>query len=261
MTAAAAGSRTLIAGNWKMNGTFAALAEADAIRAGLAERSAARARARVADVLICPPATLIAELARRMAGSPVAVGGQDCHAGASGAHTGDISAEMVKDAGATAVIVGHSERRADHGESDAVVRAKCSAAHRAGLVAIVCVGETAGERRSGVALSVVTRQLAGSLPDSCRAADTIIAYEPVWAIGTGLTPTVGDVGEMHAAIRVALTGRFGAEGEGMRILYGGSVKPANARELLSVAEVGGALVGGASLKAADLMAIIDACGS
>jgi triosephosphate isomerase len=244
--------RPLVAGNWKMNGVATALAEAEAMAKGIA------AGPDKADVLICPPATLVARLAGTVRGSRIGVGGQDCHAKANGAHTGDISAEMLKDAGASAVIVGHSERRADHGEDDAIVRAKCLAAHRAGLIAIVCVGETAAHRQAGQTLAIVGGQLAGSLPETCRAADTIVAYEPVWAIGTGLTPTAGDVAEVHAAIRAALTKRFGAEGAQMRILYGGSVKASNARELMSVANVNGALVGGASLKADDFLGIIAA---
>ena len=210
--------------------------------------------------MICPPATLVAALAKEAAGSRLLVGGQDCHAAASGAHTGDISAEMLKDAGATAVIVGHSERRADHGEGDREVRPKALAAHRAGLAAIVCVGETAGERRAGLTLDVVGRQLAGSLPDKATARDTIVAYEPVWAIGTGLTadsrPTWP---RCTASCAARCSERFGAEGAAMRILYGGSVKPDNARELMAVANVNGALVGGASLKADDFLAIIAAC--
>ena len=244
--------RPLVAGNWKMNGLAAALAEAEAMVKGLA------AAPDKADVLICPPATLVARLAGVVSGSRIGVGGQDCHAKASGAHTGDISAEMLRDAGATAVIVGHSERRADHGEDDATVRAKCLAAHRAGLTAIVCVGESAAQRKAGEALAIVGGQLAGSLPDACRATDTIVAYEPVWAIGTGLTPTAGDVAEVHAAIRAALSARFGADGQQMRIIYGGSVKASNARELMAVANVNGALVGGASLKADDFLRIIAA---
>ena len=242
--------RPLVAGNWKMNGIAASLAEADAMAKGLSNEAA--------DVLICPPATLVAKLADTLAGSRIAVGGQDCHAKASGAHTGDIAAEMLKDAGASAVIVGHSERRTDHLESDALVRSKAEAAHRAGLVAIVCVGETAAERQSGQTLTVVGRQLAGSLPENCRATDTIVAYEPVWAIGTGLTPTVADVAEVHGAIRAALAARFGGEGQAMRILYGGSVKASNATELMAVPNVNGALVGGASLKAADFLGILAA---
>ncbi|WGD31418.1 triose-phosphate isomerase [Ancylobacter sp. WKF20] len=240
--------RPLVAGNWKMNGLKPAVAEfariAEGYDAALQEK---------ADLLICPPATLIAALAGLKAAVPV--GAQDCHAKASGAHTGDISAEMVADAGATAVIVGHSERRADHGESDAVVRAKTEAAWRAGLTAIVCVGETRTEREAGAALDVVRGQLAGSLPDGATAANTVIAYEPVWAIGTGLTPTIADIAEMHADMRSVLVARFGAEGAGMRLLYGGSVKPENAREILHVADVDGALVGGASLKAETFLPI------
>ena len=245
--------RPLVAGNWKMNGLAASLAEVDKLEAGLATRSGL-----AADVMLCPPATLVAAMTARAARSAVAVGGQDCHAKTSGAHTGGISAEMLRDAGATAVIVGHSERRADHGESDAIVRAKAEAAHRAGLIAIVCVGETAGQRKAGQTLDVVSGQLHGSLPDAARAATTIVAYEPVWAIGTGLTPTAADVAEVHATMRAKLKARFGVEGEAMRLLYGGSVKASNAAELMAVANVDGALVGGASLKADDFLGIIDA---
>lgn len=246
--------RPLVAGNWKMNGLRAALGEVEKLKAGLAERSGRVA----ADVMLCPPATLVAAMADAAVGSPVAVGGQDCHAKASGAHTGDIAAEMLRDAGASAVIVGHSERRADHGEDNAVVQAKAEAAYRAGLVAIVCVGETADQRKAGQTLAVVGEQLAGSLPDAASAATTVVAYEPVWAIGTGLTPTAEDVAEVHAMLREALAKRFGAEGAAMRLLYGGSVKASNARELMGVANVNGALVGGASLKADDFLGIIDA---
>jgi triosephosphate isomerase len=238
-----------------MNGLVAALGEARRVRDRLAQADFAPG----ADAMICPPATLVAQLAREAGGSRLQVGAQDCHVAASGAHTGDISAEMLRDAGAAAVIVGHSERRADHGERNAEVRAKAAAAHRAGLAAIVCVGETAGERRAALTLAVVARQLAGSLPDRAAAADTIVAYEPVWAIGTGLTPTPADVAEVHDFVRGALSQRFGAEGAAMRILYGGSVKPDNARELMAVPNVNGALVGGASLKADDFLAIIAAC--
>jgi len=246
--------RPLVAGNWKMNGVAAALAQVDSLKAGLAGRAGRVA----ADVMLCPPATLVAAMAARAAGSAVAVGGQDCHAKASGAHTGDISAEMLKDAGATAVIVGHSERRADHGESDAAVRAKAEAALRAGLVAIVCVGETADQRKAAKTLEIVAGQLAGSVPEGATAATVVVAYEPVWAIGTGLTPTAADVAEVHAMMRAALAKRFGHEGEAIRLLYGGSVKASNARELMGVAHVNGALVGGASLKADDFLGIIDA---
>lgn len=246
------GIRPLVAGNWKMNGLKAALDEAIAVRDGIVASPVA------ADVMICPPATLLMVLAEVTKDGPLQLGGQDCHVAAAGAHTGDVSAEMLKDAGAMAVIVGHSERRADHGEDDRVIRAKAEAAHRAGLTAIVCVGETAGERRAGLTLTVVTRQLAQALPDAATAANTVVAYEPVWAIGTGLTASPEDVAEVHGEIRRALGRRFGGEGDRMRILYGGSVKPQNARELLAVADVDGALVGGASLKAADFLGIVAA---
>jgi triosephosphate isomerase len=244
------GRRPLVAGNWKMNGLLAAVAELDHIIAGAVD-------IRGADFLICPPTTLIAPFAARALGSRVAIGAQDCHAERAGAFTGDISAEMLKDAGATAVIVGHSERRAYHQERDAEVRAKVLAANRAHLSPIVCVGETRSEREAGRALSVVEGQLAGSLPDGVGEDGMVVAYEPVWAIGTGLTPTPDDVAEMHGLIRNHLTGRFGAEGESVRILYGGSVKPSNARELMAVANVDGALVGGASLKADEFLAIAE----
>jgi triosephosphate isomerase len=247
--------RPLAAGNWKMNGLSSTLDEARRVMDRLARADFAAG----VDAMICPPATLLAQLAREAGGSRLQVGGQDCHVAASGAHTGDISAEMLRDAGATAVIVGHSERRADHGERDIEVSAKALAAHRAGLTAIVCVGETAGERRAGLTLSVVARQLARSVPEKARAGDTVVAYEPVWAIGTGLTPTPADVGQVHDFLRKALTARFGDEGAAMRILYGGSVKPENARVLMSIANVSGALVGGASLKADDFLTIIAAC--
>jgi triosephosphate isomerase (TIM) len=254
MTTGQAAIRPLVAGNWKMNGVKASLAEARTLNNRLSAASAC-------DVMICPPATLVSALAGELSGGRVSVGGQDCHAKASGAHTGDVSAELLRDAGATAVIVGHSERRADHGEGDAAIAAKAQAAHRAGLVAIVCVGETADERKQGRTLDVVGRQLAGSVPAGVTAANTVVAYEPVWAIGTGLTPTVQDVAEVHAAMRAALEKRFGAEGARMRLLYGGSVKPQNARELMGVAHVNGALVGGASLKADDFLGIIAAYGA
>jgi triosephosphate isomerase len=241
----------LVAGNWKMNGVRASLAEAAIIRDG-SLRSPAQ-------VVICPPATLISALVEATQGSNVGVGGQDCHVNDSGAHTGDISAAMLRDAGAQFVIVGHSERRTDHGESDAVVCAKAESAHRNGLTAIVCVGETAAERKSGITLEVVGRQLAGSVPPAATAANTVVAYEPVWAIGTGLTPTAADVAEVHAFMRGKLVARFDDEGRQMRLLYGGSVKPSNARELMGIDEVNGALVGGASLKAAEFLGILSAC--
>ena len=245
--------RPLVAGNWKMNGVDASRAEIKALSAALYPVLTQKV-----DVMICPPATLLSRLGQDVAATKITLGGQDCHANAKGAHTGDISAEMLKDAGAIAVIVGHSERRADHGESDAVVRAKAEAAWRAGLVAIICVGETEAERKAGKTLEVVATQIAGSIPDGATAANTVIAYEPVWAIGSGLTPTVGDVAEVHGDLRNRLTARFGAEGSQMRLLYGGSVKPANAAELMAVPHVNGALVGGASLKAADFLGIIAA---
>jgi triosephosphate isomerase len=247
--------RPLVAGNWKMNGLRASAAELAKIIDGARDLTATM------DLMVCPPATLVAQFAADAAsrGSQLLIGGQDCHAEPSGAFTGDIAAEMLKDAGASAVIVGHSERRTYHKETDADVQAKAKAAHRAGLVAIACVGETRAEREASRALAVVEAQLKGSLPDGATAANLVVAYEPVWAIGTGLTPTPADVAEMHRFIRAQLTARFGAAGQGMRILYGGSVKPSNADELMSVADVDGALVGGASLKAADFLPIARAC--
>lgn len=242
--------RPLVAGNWKMNGLTASVAELDAIMRG-AERLPA------VDLLVCPPATLIAQFAALAAGSALRIGAQDCHAKPSGAFTGDIAAEMLADAGASAVIVGHSERRQYHHESDAGVRAKAQAAERAGLLAIVCIGETQGQREAGETLAVIGRQLQGSLPDKADPEGLAVAYEPVWAIGSGLTPTTEQVREVHAAIRAALQQRFGSAGAAIRILYGGSVKPANAKELMSVPDVDGALVGGASLKAVDFLGIAD----
>src|ERR1700735_5194192 len=246
--------RPLIAGNWKMNGLKASMAEFEAMLAGASEV------ADRADLLVCPPATLITDFADKARGSKVlAIGGQDCHSQPSGAHTGDISAEMLADAGASAVIVGHSERRADHGESDMLVRQKAEAAWRAGLTAIVCIGETQQQRDAGQTLEICRGQLAGSLPDAARAGNLVVAYEPVWAIGTGLTPTVGDVEQIHSFIRGVLPVRFNDEGKRIRILYGGSVKPSNAAELMAVANVNGALIGGASLKASDFLAIAGSC--
>jgi triosephosphate isomerase len=241
--------RKLIAGNWKMNGLRA---DGLALAAELARRLAGKRLG--CDLLLCPPATLVHAVAEALAGSGIAVGGQDCHAAPSGAHTGDIAASMLKDAGCSHVILGHSERRTDHHESDAQVHAKVEAARAAGLTAIVCVGETAQQRDAGQALAVVARQLAGSLPDGLSAAQLVIAYEPVWAIGTGRTPTAADVAAVHRHIRSELAGRVD-EAARVRLLYGGSVKPDNARELLHVADVDGALVGGASLKAEDFWAI------
>ena len=243
--------KPLIAGNWKMNGlSKPALRE---VKAVLRHLSGQRPKC---DVLICPPATLLALLRAEMKGSRAILGGQDCHQAESGAHTGDISAPMLADVGCKYVILGHSERRADHAESSQLVAAKTVAAQKAGLAAIVCVGETARERKAGKALDVVSDQLRRSLPKGCTAANTVIAYEPVWAIGTGLTPTARDVAEVHAFIRNRMKRRFGAEGIAMRILYGGSVKAGNAAELLSVPHVNGALVGGASLTAKDFWGII-----
>ena len=245
--------RHLIAGNWKMNGLKSSLAEFEAMREGAASLAAR------ADLLVCPPATLIAGFADQAKGSKLAVGAQDCHPMASGAHTGDLSAEILADAGARAIIVGHSERRADHGESDALVRQKAEAAWRAGLVAIVCIGETQKQRDAGLTLDICGGQLKASLPDGSTGANLVVAYEPVWAIGTGLTPTAQDVEQVHRFIRGILTVRFNDEGGRIRILYGGSVKPSNAAELMAVANVNGALVGGASLKAADFLAIAAGC--
>jgi len=246
--------RPLIAGNWKMNGLKASSAEFEAMLAGASDVAVK------ADLLVCPPATLIAGFAEKARGSKtVAIGAQDCHPQASGAHTGDLSAEMLADAGASASIVGHSERRADHGESDVLVRQKTEAVWRAGLTAIVCIGETQHQRDAGQALDICRGQLDLSLPDQARADNLVVAYEPVWAIGTGLTPTVGDVQQVHKFIRDFLIARFKGEGARIRILYGGSVNPSNAAELMAVANVNGALVGGASLKAADFLAIAAGC--
>src|ERR1700737_305110 len=246
--------RPLIAGNWKMNGLKASMAEFEAMIVG-AGSAASRA-----DLLVCPPATLLAAFAAKASASKtLSVGAQDCHPMPSGAHTGDISAEMLADAGASAVIVGHSERRADHCETDALVRQKAEAVWRAGLIAIVCIGETQRQRDAGQTLDICRGQLNLSLPDGARADNLVVAYEPVWAIGTGLTPTVGDVQQIHQFIRELLMARFSSEGAKIRILYGGSVKPSNAAELMAVANVNGALVGGASLKAADFLAIASSC--
>ena len=245
--------RPLIAGNWKMNGVKASAGELGQMMAGVGDLW------RKVDLLICPPSTLTSTFAAVAQGSHIRIGAQDCHPEASGAHTGDISAEMLADAGAAAVIVGHSERRSDHGETDALVRQKAEAAWRAGLTAIVCVGETRKQRDAGKTLEICGGQLAGSLPDRSTAGNLVVAYEPVWAIGTGLTPTSGDVEQVHRFIRDFLVDRFNGEGAKVRILYGGSVKPSNAAELMGVANVNGALVGGASLKAADFLAIAKGC--
>lgn len=242
--------KKLAAGNWKMNGTQAALAEMAALVAAHPAPSC--------EMLLCPPATLLAAAAAQARGSVLMIGGQDCHAKASGAHTGDISAPMLKDAGASHVILGHSERRADHGETDAQVKAKAEAALAAGLVAVVCLGETEAQRDAGTTLSVCGGQLHGSIPAGATSANLVIAYEPVWAIGTGRTPTIPQIAEVHAYLRAELVKALGEDGQGVRILYGGSVKPSNAGEIFAVPDVDGALVGGASLKAADFGAIVAA---
>ncbi len=241
--------RKLAAGNWKMNGTNAALSEVTKLLAAHPNP--------VCEMLICPPATLIARMAA-LATSPLLIGGQDCHANATGAHTGDISAAMLVDAGASHVILGHSERRTDHAETDAMVQAKTRAAHAAGLIAVVCLGETEAQRNAGTTLAVIGAQLAASLPESVNAANTVIAYEPIWAIGTGRTPTNAEIQEVHADLRARLIARFGTDANEMRLLYGGSVKPSNASEIFALPHVDGALIGGASLKAADFGAIIAA---
>ena len=234
-----------------MNGLAAQLGEIETIAAS------AKATPPLADILICPPATLIARAAQTAAGR-IAIGGENCHTEIAGAFTGDVSAEMLKDAGASAVIVGHSERRQHHGETDAIVAAKAKAARRAGLLAVICIGETKSQRLDGKALSVCGDQIAGSVPDGMTASVAAIGYEPLWAIGTGHMPTSEEIAEMHAHIRQCLLARLGADGKKVRILYGGSVKPSNARDILVLPEVGGALVGGASLKAADFEAIFRA---
>jgi triosephosphate isomerase (TIM) len=242
--------RKLAAGNWKMNGMTASLAEVTALVA--AHPSPA------CEMLLCPPATLIAAMASAAKGTALQIGGQDCHPKASGAHTGDLSAAMLKDAGASYVIVGHSERRTDHDETDAMVKAKAEAAIAAGLIAIVCIGETEAERDSGRTLDVIGAQLDGSVPDGATAAGLVVAYEPVWAIGTGRTPTNPEIAEVHAFLRKRLHARIGSAAAGVRLLYGGSVKPTNATEIFALPNVDGALVGGASLKATDFGAIVAA---
>jgi triosephosphate isomerase (TIM) len=243
-----AGLRQFIAGNWKMNGLRASLVEVEQVKAGIGGTKC--------EVAICPPATLIAAAVATAAGSALLIGGQDCDSSASGAHTGDISAEMIADAGGKLVIVGHSERRTDHSETDAMVRAKAEAAWRARLLPVLCVGETAAQRDVGATLDVLEQQLWGSVPNDTGPEKLVIAYEPVWAIGTGLTPSATDIAEAHAHIRARLTDRFGPVAAAIRILYGGSVKPSNAKEILALDDVDGALVGGASLRAADFLGII-----
>ncbi|MCF3972259.1 triose-phosphate isomerase [Paracoccus salsus] len=241
--------RKLAAGNWKMNGDLATLAEIDALCAEHPEPGC--------EVLICPPAVLIHAMKARTADCPIAIGGQDCHHAVSGAHTGDISAHQLKDAGASYVILGHSERRAHHGETDADVAAKAAAAHEAGLIAIICVGETEAQRDAGETLDIIASQMAGSIPEQATARNTVIAYEPVWAIGTGRTPTNDQIAEVHALMRDRLQARV-ADAADVRLLYGGSVKPGNATEIFAIAHVDGALVGGASLKASDFGGIVAA---
>jgi triosephosphate isomerase (TIM) len=242
--------RPLVAGNWKMNGTRESLGEiksmAEGVMGPLSEKI---------DALICPPATLLYVATALCTDSPLMIGAQDCHQKVSGAHTGDVSAEMIADCFGTHVIVGHSERRTDHHETDHIVRDKAKAAHEADLVAIICIGETEDERDSYSTLDVLKRQLLGSVPDGATAENTVIAYEPIWAIGSGLTPTSEDIAVAHAFMRSELVSRFGKEGAGMRLLYGGSVKPGNAAELMKIDNVDGALIGGASLKAEDFLAI------
>lgn len=243
--------RKLAAGNWKMHGLEAQLAEVDALLAAHPEPAI--------DVLLCPPATLLARMSARIGSGAIATGGQTCHPEASGAHTGEISAQMLRDAGARYVILGHSERRADCHETDEAVRARAEAAQAAGLITIVCVGETEAERDAANTLDIISGQLAGSVPDTATGENLVIAYEPVWAIGTGRVPSVDQIGEVHDFIRGGLERRFGnGVGRSVRLLYGGSVKPSNAAEIFAVSNVDGALVGGASLKAADFSGIITA---
>lgn len=241
--------RTLIAGNWKMNGLQANLAEIERVAAGVVSGDEGP------EVLLCLPATLIHAGSTKAAGSGLKIGGEYCHSKEKGAHTGDISAEMLKDAGASYVIVGHSERRADHGETDSTVAAQASAALRAGVTPIICVGETLAQRDGGQVLAVITAQIAGSIPENASASSIVVAYEPVWAIGTGRVATTEQIAEVHALVRSLLLKRFGEAGQGTRILYGGSMNPGNAAEILGVGEVNGGLIGGASLKADDFLAI------
>ncbi|MCX5514593.1 triose-phosphate isomerase [Kaistia algarum] len=240
----------LVVGNWKMNGLKASAAELGRMIEGYGPELRWKVQ-----MAVCPPATLIQTFCVAALGSRIWIGAQDCNADVSGAYTGDISAEMIADCGGGLVIVGHSERRTKYAESDAQARAKAEAARRAGLVSVLCIGETEAERLAGEAIAVIDSQLAGSVPDGATGSNLVLAYEPVWAIGTGLTPSNADIAEVHAHIRQRLVARFGREGEKIRILYGGSVKPANASEILGIADVDGALVGGASLKAADFLAI------
>ena len=244
-------TRKLAAGNWKMNGSVAALAQLEALAASHADANV--------DILICPPSTLLGQAAARVSGSPIAIGAQDCHYEVSGAHTGDISANMIAETGASTVILGHSERREDHNESSPLVRSKARAAHAAGLTAIICLGESEAQRLAANTLDIIAGQLATSVPDTATGANTVIAYEPIWAIGTGNVPTTAQIDEVHDFIRARLVHRFGeTEGRAIRLLYGGSVKPGNAAEIFATDNVDGALVGGASLKAEDFSPIINA---
>lgn len=248
--------KTLIAGNWKMNGLTA-----DGVALAKEIKEMVKAKKRTCEFLICPPFTLLAPVKKVVKGSRIALGAQDCHFNEKGAHTGDVSPLMLTDAGCSYVILGHSERRADHGESNELVCKKAEAAHKAGLKTVICIGETLEQRENGETIKVCSEQITGSVPDTAVAADTVIAYEPVWAIGTGKTPTAQDVEDVHAAVRKVLAKKIGrAQANRMRILYGGSVKPSNAKEFLSLPDVDGALIGGASLKAADFMAIADNAG-
>jgi len=246
------GQKQLIAGNWKMNGLLSAKAEVAELVQGLKGRAAA-----VADVLVCPPATLLRSLIETVENTPVRLGGQTCHCKASGAHTGDISAEMLKDAGASHVIAGHSERRTDHGETNEEVAAQAAAAWRGGLSVIICIGESDADRVAGRTEIVLASQIDGSIPAEAKAENTAVAYEPIWAIGTGKTASLADIEAAHAFIRKRIETKLGPAGRAIRLLYGGSVKPSNAKEILHAAGVDGVLVGGASLKASDFLAIID----
>lgn len=250
-----AAPRPLIAGNWKMNNGLAA----DGVALARAVADGAAKLTLNCDLLVCPPATNLARVSDSLKGTAIAVGGQDCHTKVSGAHTGDVSAPMLKDAGASFVIVGHSERRADHGESDALVRAKAEAANAAGLIPIICIGETAAQRDAGETLAVLARQVRGSVPADLPAASLVIAYEPVWAIGTGRTPTIVEIQDAHAHIRAELVGHCGKLAETARILYGGSLNPANAKAILAVPGVNGGLIGGASLKSGDFLSVAASC--
>ncbi len=243
--------RKLAAGNWKMNGTGSSLTELKSL--------SKMHPAPTIDILICPPATLLHRAAQSVVGEGVSIGAQDCHPASSGAHTGDVSADMIKDAGASAVIVGHSERREDHAENNEDVRSKAKAAMDAGLTAIVCVGESLAQRDAAETLDIVGNQLAGSIPEQSNGENLVVAYEPIWAIGTGKVPTLDQIQEVHDFIRESLVQRFGKEtGTSIRLLYGGSVKPDNAADIFAVSNVDGALVGGASLKAVDFSAIVNA---